>query len=388
MKPLGRRRCSLLVLAGVSLVTGHFTSRAIAWLQLGARTEPLSYDAVDRRAAMLGVTTGVAGAAGGSLPGTASAATAKVPSFMLSNGLAIPQMALNTAGLTLDQAETATRAALSAGISHIDFHPGRERDGVARVIASQGRGALFLTTKISKFKNKRPDPVAAAASAKKQIEDDFTVLGVNSVDMLMLRDSPSCEVMQAQWAVLEDALASGQTRAIGVINFCEKALRCLLSTAKETPAVNYFMLHVGMGPDAHGLRSFGETRGIKTFAYGPLGEPAPDSELLQSSVVKKIAEARGRSPAQVALRWVAQSGVAFSVRPTAAFGLGQSTCEQPGCSQGLEERVKTFDWTLTAKEMAKLDAMTFPDGNPTLFASSGCPTPFQNQVASSLRSVF
>jgi len=376
MQPLGRRRCSVLVLAGISLVTAQVVSRAVAWLQVGARIGPLSHDAVDRRAAMLVVATGVAGVAGGSLPGTASAAAAKVPSFMLSNGVAIPQMALNTAGLTVEQAETATRAALSAGISHVDFHPGRERDGVARVIASQGRSALFLTTKIAKFKDEPPDPVAAAARAKKQIEDDFAVLGVKSVDMLMLRDSPSCEVMQAQWAVLEDALTSGQTRAIGVINFCEKALRCLLSTARVTPAVNYFMLHVGMGPDAHGLRSFGEKRGIKTFAYGPLGEPGPVSELLQSSVVKRIAVARGRSPAQVALRWVAQSGVAFSVRPTAAFGLGQSTCEQPGCSQGLQERVQTFDWSLTAAEMAELDAMTSPDGNPTLFSSSGCPNCF------------
>ena len=42
--------------------------------------------------------------------------------------------------------------------------------------------------------------------------------------MLMLRDSPDCDVIQAQWKVLEEAFGNGQTRSIGVINFCEKAL--------------------------------------------------------------------------------------------------------------------------------------------------------------------
>ena len=73
-----------------------------------------------------------------------------------------------------------------------------------------------------------------------------------------------------------------------MINFCEKALGCVLQTAKVPcqqitrpppsptpaalsyschlpcqikPAVNYYMLHAGMGPDAHGLRSFGELQG-------------------------------------------------------------------------------------------------------------------------------
>ena len=59
----------------------------------------------------------------------------------------------------------------------------------------------------------------------------------------MLRDSPSCEVMQAQWAEVERAKASGLTRAVGVVNYCRTSLDCILRTAKEPPAINYFMLH-------------------------------------------------------------------------------------------------------------------------------------------------
>eukprot|EP00931_Biecheleriopsis_adriatica_P088240 TRINITY_DN62602_c0_g1_i1.p1 TRINITY_DN62602_c0_g1~~TRINITY_DN62602_c0_g1_i1.p1 ORF type:complete len:211 (-),score=24.64 TRINITY_DN62602_c0_g1_i1:127-720(-) len=190
--------------------------------------------------------------------------------------------------------------------------------------------------------------------------------------MLLLRDSPSCEVMQAQWAVLEEALASGKTNRIGVINYCESALSCLLKTSKITPAVNYFMLHAGMGSDAHGLRSFGESRGIKTFAYGALGEPGPYKELSESSVMRQIGQAHGCSVSQVALRWVIQSGAAVSVRPTAEFGLGTSRCDATSCRSGLEERVQTFSWKLTPSEMTAISDLSSPDGNPTLFSSQGC----------------
>lgn len=83
-------------------------------------------------------------------------------------------------------------------------------------------------------------PGDAADITRKQI-DDLQLLGMKSVDMLMLRDSPDCAVIQAQWAVLEEALASGKTRSLGVINFCGKALTCVLETAKVKPALNYYI---------------------------------------------------------------------------------------------------------------------------------------------------
>jgi diketogulonate reductase-like aldo/keto reductase len=226
----------------------------------------------------------------------------------------------------------------------------------------------------------------------------------------MLRDSPDCVVMQAQWKVLEDALQRGQTRSIGVINFCQSALECLLQTAHVTPAVNYYMcvrygrgtscifakhyvveypssefllsphrLHVGMGRDAHGLRAFGESKGIRSFAYGAVGEPGPDAELLNSPIISRIGQAHDiKSPEEVALRWVLQTGAAASVRPTLAFGLGTSMCDgsTDACLDGLSKRASSFGWSLTDAEMDELDAMTSPDDNPTLFSSAGCPGAF------------
>ena len=133
-----------------------------------------------------------------------------------------------------------------------------------------------------------------------------------------------------------------------------------------------------MGSDAHGLRSFGESRGVRTFAYGPLGEPMPSEALLANSpLLRTIAERPRRAPEEVAIRWVLQTGAAVSVRPTLDFGpLAGSACAAEGgrCGAGIAARRGSFDWSLTAAEMDDLGALAAPDGNPTMFSSGGCPS--------------
>lgn len=337
---------------------------------------------IDRRKVLIGAGT-VASSLLCNFPQSTEAKAAQGPSqfpeWTLDNNVKFPTLALNTVGLSVEDTERSLALAVKEGFTHVDFHPGKERDGVALYLSNNPskRKDLFLNTKIKKAK---PGTSASDAAnlAKAQIEEDFKALNVDSVDMLMLRDSPDCDVMQAQWAVLEDALAAGKTRSIGVINYCEGSLKCLLETAKVKPAINYYMLHVGMGKDAHGLRTFCESNGIRTFSYGAVGEPGPNEELLNSPIVKKIGQKHGKKSAEeVALRWVIQGGNAVSVRPTTNFGLGTSVCSDNGqCATGLQKRAGVFKWSLSNAEMAELDALVGPDDNPTLFSSSGCPGAF------------
>ena len=302
----------------------------------------------------------------------------QIPVWNLEGGVKMPVLALNTAGLTFEGTNRAMALAVKNGITHVDFHPGRERDGVARYLAdSDNRSKLFLTTKIN-ASPRGMSPAVAADRVRDQIADDLEILNVKSVDMLMLRDSPDAKVIQSQWAVLEEALEKGQTRSIGVINFCEFSLTSVLKTATTKPALNYYLTHVGMGLDPKGLRSFGESRGIRSFAYGAIGEPGPNKELLESPLLRDIAKSHRVSPEAVALRWVLQTGAAVSVRPTIEFGLGSSACglDTNKCNQGLRERAGSFEWELTHQEMDALGALTSPNDNPTLFSSAGCPDAF------------
>ncbi len=317
---------------------------------------------------------------------TPTTPTSSFPTWTLDNNVQFPTLALNTVGLSVDDTVRAMELATKEGFTHIDFHPGKERDGVAKYLekypSAEARNNLFLNTKIRK-----PKPGTSASDAadqcRDQIVEDLKILGVDSVDMLMLRDSPDCDVMQAQWAVMEQALADGKTKSIGVINYCEGSLKCLLETAKVKPALNYYMVHVGMGqnPTAISLRKFCDDNGIKTFGYGAVGEPGPNDEILNSPTLKKIGKKHGnKAPEEVALRWVIQGGAAVSVRPTTEFGLGLGVCSEENgaskCATGLKKRAGVFDWSLTDKEMAELTAMSGPDDNPTLFSSAGCPGSF------------
>ena len=294
-----------------------------------------------------------------------------IPTWTLAGGVDFPILALNTAGLSADETFQATLLARREGITHIDFHPGDERDGVARYLSEfkEERGSMFLNTKVRKA-TPGTSPRDAAELCKKQISDDLKALNVDKVDMLMLRDSPDLEVIQAQWVEMEKALSEGKTRSIGVVNFCESALQSVLETAKVVPAVNYIMVHVGMGQNVHGLRFFGETNGIHTFAYGQTGEPEPSLEIINNPILKRIGEAHGgKSPEEVALWWVLQNGIAASIRPSSKFGI----CDGEECKLGIARQVHCFDWALSEKEMAELDVLTSPDDNPTFFSSAGCP---------------
>jgi 2,5-diketo-D-gluconate reductase A len=340
---------------------------------------------LDRRSVILGTmssllfSSAVTSTAANPALATTTLITPKIPEWTLQGNVQFPTLALNTVGLSSSDTTHALNLAIQSGITHVDFHPGKERDGVAAYLAQNPsqRPNLFLNTKIRKAPP-GTSPSDAALLAQQQIQDDLRILNVNQVDMLMLRDSPDCAVMQAQWKVLEQALKDGTTRSIGVINFCQSALECVLQTAVVKPAINYYMLHVGMGRDAHGLRTFGESRGIRTFAYGAVGEPGPNIDLFESGILKRIGDVHGKSVEEVAVRWVLQGGAAVSVRPTTEFGLGVSTCSNSSskCEAGLKMRAGSFGWSLSEEAMKELDGMTSPDDNPTLFSSAGCPNAF------------
>lgn len=275
-------------------------------------------------------------------------------------------------------------AAVDAGISNVDFHLGTEREGVAKALESVGRKSLFLVTKLNKPPADMTDPHAAAELVRSTMKTELAALGTH-LDVLLLKDSASCKVMQAQWAVLEEMLAAGQVRALGTYNFCRSAIDCLLETAKHPPAVNYLMRHVGMGPDATGVIEYGEKKkGIRTVAYGVLGEPIALPQLLTDGTIGKIAAAHSRSVEEVALMWNVQSGYAISNRITADYGPANAKVDgatsfcTDGCAAAIRAMADASSWSLTEKEMAQLDDIRLDDypQSPTYYSSAGCPASF------------
>ncbi|EJK55477.1 hypothetical protein THAOC_24790, partial [Thalassiosira oceanica] len=111
--------------------------------------------------------------------GRSSVPSGKIPTWALRNGVDFPILALNTVGMSAADSRKATDLAVSCGLTHIDFHPGIERDGVASYLHSNPgmREQLFLNTKIRKFGTPGGSPEEAAKKARDQIDEDLAVLG-------------------------------------------------------------------------------------------------------------------------------------------------------------------------------------------------------------------
>jgi diketogulonate reductase-like aldo/keto reductase len=223
---------------------------------------------------------------------------------------------------------SAVRWALELGYRHIDTAQayGNE-EGVGQALRESGvpREEVFLTTK---FFPRHKDPVAEA-------EKSLRRLGVNQVDLYIIHWPQGGPTWA--WPGMEQARERGYARSIGVSNFDVDELEQVSSVGTVVPAVN----QVQFNPfaDRRALLEACDRRGVVLEAYSPLGT----GRLLGDKTIGRIAQAVGRPPAQVLLRWCVQRDIPV---------LPKSTHRER-----IEENAQTFDFTLSDEDMAALDAL-------------------------------
>ncbi|VAH48246.1 unnamed protein product [Triticum turgidum subsp. durum] len=147
--------------------------------------------------------------------------------------------------------------------------------------------------------------------------------------------------LEGVWRAMEECHRLGLAKAIGVSNFTTRHLDKLLPGATVPPAVN----QVEMNPvwQQRKLREYCAEKGIHVAAYSPLGGQnwsGDGNAVLDSEVLAEIAKARGKSVAQVALRWIYEQGVTPIVK---SFS-----------KERLKENLGIFDWGLTDDDLRKI----------------------------------
>ncbi|KAF8398865.1 hypothetical protein HHK36_014729 [Tetracentron sinense] len=155
------------------------------------------------------------------------------------------------------------------------------------------------------------------------------------------------------WEAMEECWKLGLTKSIGVSNFSCKKLEKLLAVAKIPPAVN----QVEMNPlwQQKKLRQFCKEKGIHVTAYSPLGAKGVfwgTNKVMECEVLEEIARAKGKTVAQVCLRWVYEQGVSVLVK---SFNKDR-----------IKENLEIFDWTLSQEELQKIDLIPQHKGFPAL----------------------
>jgi len=269
--------------------------------------------------------------------------SAKSPFITLNNGVQIPALGLGVFQSPPAETAVAVEAALATGYRLVDTAAayGNEREvgeGVRR--SGLPRSQIFIETKVW-ISDYGYDATLHAfdKSARK--------LGVEQLDLLLLHQPlPSAfdRTLEA-YRALEKLLADGKVRAIGVSNFMPEHLGRLLSVASVVPAVNQIELHPYFQQKA--LQRIHLEHGIATQAWSPIGGITAYRGLARRSfedpTLLEIARQKGKSAAQVMLRWHLQKGrsaIPKSVKPVR-----------------IAENFAVFDFELTPAQVGAIDAL-------------------------------
>ncbi|GMJ04516.1 hypothetical protein like AT1G59960 [Hibiscus trionum] len=150
--------------------------------------------------------------------------------------------------------------------------------------------------------------------------------------------------LSSVWEGMEECKNLGLTKSIGVSNLSCKKLHTILSTAKIPPSVN----QVEMNPmwQQKKLRDLCKEKGILVEAYSPLGGRGTawgTDRVMESGVLKEIAQAKGKSLAQVCLRWAYQQGVCVIVK---SFN-----------KERMKQNLDIFDWELSDDDLHKISQL-------------------------------
>lgn len=286
-----------------------------------------------------------------------------IPEFVLSSsGQKIPLLGMGTAISPLvgsGETKTAILQAIEVGYRHFDtatLYLTEEPLGeaIAEAMTSgliQSREELFICSKLW-CSDAHPDLVLPA------IQRSLENLQLEFLDLYVIHWPVSCRPgcydfpiqkadflpmdFEAIWAAMEECQKLGLTKSIGVSNFSCKKVSDILAIAKIPPAVN----QVEMNPlwQQKKLIEFCKANDILVTAYAPLGARGTvwgSNRVVENEVLNEIATAKGKTVAQVCLRWAYEQGVCVIVK---SFNKDR-----------MKENVEIFDWALSEEEIKKIE---------------------------------
>lgn len=284
----------------------------------------------------------------------------------LNNGVEMPAIGLGVFQSPPEETSAAVEAAIRAGYRHIDTAAayGNERE-VGEGIRRSGiaRDDIFIETKIWISDYGHDETLHG-------FEKSAIKLGVKQIDLLLLHQPLPSDFSRTLGAyrALEKLLDNDLVRAIGISNFMPEHMERFLGEAQIIPAVNQIELHPYF--QQRELQALNKRHGILTQAWSPIGGITfygdGKRSTLEDPVILKIAEAHGKSAAQVMLRWHIQEGrsaIPKSVKPTR-----------------IAENFAVFDFELSPEEMAAIHALdtgkrSGPEPDSITLANYGVPIP-------------
>jgi len=263
----------------------------------------------------------------------------------------MPQLGLGVFQVPPEKTSALVGDGINAGYRSIDTAAAyRNEAGVGDAIARSevARADLFITTKL-------PNTEHGHAKALAAFERSLDQLGLDYVDLYLIHwPIPSLDLYVETWQALIEIAGTERARAIGVSNFNADHLERIIAATGVAPAVNQVELHPGFAQAE--LREVHARHGIVTESWSPLAQA--DRRVLEHSAITDAAAARGKTAAQVILRWHIQLGCV--VIPKASSPQRQA------------ENIDVFDFELTGEEVIAIEAIDVVGrigGDPATFVT-------------------
>lgn len=229
------------------------------------------------------------------------------------------------------ETQAAVRAAIEAGYRLVDTARVYQNEAdVGAAIRQSGvaRDRIFVTTKLWNSDHGYDRTLRAC-------DQSLARLGLEQVDLYLVHwPAPG---RRETWRAMEQLLADGKARAIGVSNYTVRHLDELLAGCRTAPAVN----QVEFNPFLHQreLLAFCRAHQVQLEAYGPLVR----GHRLDHPVIARVAARHGRTPAQVLVRWAIEHelvAIPKSARP-----------------DRIRENADVFGFALDAADLEALDGL-------------------------------
>jgi 2,5-diketo-D-gluconate reductase A len=260
--------------------------------------------------------------------------TTRIPNVTLSDGELIPQLGFGVFQVPPKDTTEAVTRALAAGYRHIDTAAAyRNEAGVGQAIHASGLGRdeVFVTTKCFNDSHGHEE-------AKRALKASLHQLEMEHVDLYLIHwPVPSQDRYVETWQAFIELQQEGLARSIGVSNFQRAHLERIISETGVKPTVNQVELHPRF--QQIGLRREHQELEVVTEAWSPLAQ----GRVLDDPTITGIAEAHGKTPGQVVIRWHLQ--------------LGNVVIPKSVTPERIVENFDVVDFTLSAKEMAAIDEL-------------------------------
>jgi diketogulonate reductase-like aldo/keto reductase len=264
-----------------------------------------------------------------------------IESYPLSNGDQIPKVGFGTWLLKEgDECYNAVSDALRLGYRHIDTARAYYNEAsVGRAVRQSGipRDEMYVTSKL-------PAEAKDYNKALEEFETTMEEIGLDYLDLYLIHApwpwdqmGKDCREENRQiWQAMEEFLASGRVRAIGVSNFAPEDLDSLLPACKTKPMVNQIRWFIGINP-SDTIQKCAE-HGIVIEAYSPFAHGL----IVNHPEIADIAAHYDVSAPQLCIRYLLQKGAVVLPKATTTSHIQQNA---------------DLDFEISAADMDALAAM-------------------------------